>query len=301
MTEISFGVHLPQNVGYDGVREFVLEAEELGYDSFWYADKLYFKGGDHLLECWTTFAGLAAATKRIRLGPLVTCNLFRYPSLLAKMATTVDHILNGRLEVGLGAGWHEGECDAYGISFPETRVRQDQFVEALEVLKRMWTEEHASFTGKYYTTREVECWPKPVQKPHPPLTIGGRGEVLTPKLAAKYADRYNPHPWTCMPEKARRYLAILKKRCLEIGRNYEDIKKVWFGTVRVSEDEKELEEIKAKTGTMLDSSIVGAPGECVDKVQEYVEAGINYFIGYFGESRSSMRLFAQEVIPKINQ
>lgn len=116
MNKISFGVHLPQNVCYDEMREFALEAEELGYDSLWYADHLYFKGGDHLLECWTTLAGLAAVTKRIRLGPLVTCNLFRYPSLLAKMATTVDLISKGRLEVGIGTGWHKGvRCLRYSI------------------------------------------------------------------------------------------------------------------------------------------------------------------------------------------
>lgn len=164
----------------------------------------------------------------------------------------------------------------------------------------MWTEEHTSFEGKYYTIREVECWPKPVQEPYPPITIGGKGETLTPKLAAKYANRYNPHPWTCTPEKARQHLAILKEECLETGRNYGDIEKAWFGWVIVSKEEKELKKsIETKT-KVLDSSIIGTPGECIEKVQEYIETGMNYFITYFGQSRSNMKLFAQ-VIPKINE
>jgi len=301
MNSISFGVHLPGNVCYDEVKGFALEAEELGYDSLWYADHLYVRDRDRILECWTTLASLAAVTKRIRLGPLVTCNLFRYPSLLAKMATTVDLISKGRLEVGIGMGWHKGECEAYGVPFPEPKIRQAQFMEALEVLRKMWTEEHASYEGKYYTLREAECWPKPVQKLHPPITIGGTGEILTPKLAAKYANRYNPHPWTCTLERARQHLAILKGKCLETGRKYEDIEKAWFGWVIVSKDEKELEKYREMKRKLLDSSIIGTPSECVEKIQEYVETGMNYFIAYFGQNISSMKLFAQEVRPEINQ
>jgi alkanesulfonate monooxygenase SsuD/methylene tetrahydromethanopterin reductase-like flavin-dependent oxidoreductase (luciferase family) len=176
MTAVRVGVRVPNMVGGSFplnthldvtlIMDVVKECEVLGYHSAWMNDHV----NKHNLECWTTLSALAAATERIRLGTQVLCNTYRNPALLAKMSATLDYISGGRLEFGIGAGsnWDEGEHRAYGIPFPTPIERIRRMEEAITIIKKLWTEENASFIGRYYTIHDAICNPKPLQTPHPP-------------------------------------------------------------------------------------------------------------------------------------
>jgi F420-dependent oxidoreductase-like protein len=143
------------------------------------------------LDAWTTLAGLAARTSRIRLGTLVSPVTFRHPSVLAKSAVTVDHISGGRVELGLGAGWYEAEHRAFGFEFPPTPVRMERLAEQLEIVSRSWTEEAFSFDGRHYRVQDLHALPRPVQRPRPTLLVGGGAGPRSLALAARWADEYN--------------------------------------------------------------------------------------------------------------
>ncbi len=238
MNKVNFSVFLPfyafelgekdASPLFDHVRDAVLECERLGYHSVWLDDHLIF-GKRPLLECCTTLAALSSLTTRIRLGSMVLCSSFRNPALLAKMAATLDVISGGRLEFGIGAGVQKEEHIAYGIPFPEAKIRIKRLEEAVGIIKKMWTEEKASYKGKYYEITEAVCEPKPVQKPHPPITIGGGGENLTLKVTAQYADRYD---FGYLPslELYKHKLEVLENHCSAVGRDPREIERsCWFG------------------------------------------------------------------------
>jgi alkanesulfonate monooxygenase SsuD/methylene tetrahydromethanopterin reductase-like flavin-dependent oxidoreductase (luciferase family) len=159
---------------YEELRKVWTTADELGYDSAWLYDHFFALGDKQApcLEAWTTLAALAAATKRLKLGTMVTSVSYRHPSLLAKMAATTDIISNGRLIVGMGAGWYEEEYVAYGYDFPDQRTRVRQLKEALIILRKLWTEEHTTFDGQFYSLRDSVSTPKPRQKGGPPIIVG---------------------------------------------------------------------------------------------------------------------------------
>lgn len=143
------------------------------------------------LDAWATLAGLAAVTERVRLGTLVSPVTFRHPSILAKQVTTVDHISGGRIELGLGAGWHVPEHRAFGFDYPEDRVRMEMLAEQLEIVHRSWSEAPLTFEGRHYRIEGLDALPRPVQDPHPPLIVGGHGGRRSAALAARWADEYN--------------------------------------------------------------------------------------------------------------
>jgi alkanesulfonate monooxygenase SsuD/methylene tetrahydromethanopterin reductase-like flavin-dependent oxidoreductase (luciferase family) len=251
--------------------------------------------GDHLalrgprLECWTTLSALAAATDKIRLATLVLCNSFRNPALLAKMAATLDVISNGRLEFGIGAGWHRIEYEAYGYPFQEPKVRIRQLREGVDIIRRMWTEDHPTYRGKYHTIRDAFCEPTPIQKPHPPITIGGGGEQLTLRVVARYADRSN----LIGPiELCQHRLDVLKKHCAQIGRNYGDIEKSVLSYIHIGKNEDEIHAALKKlygTSSVLEpfeswysrnrgAMIAGTADECIQKIRDYERVGVTFFI-----------------------
>jgi len=230
MRNVTFGIVLPQSVpSYVTVRNVALECEQLGYDSVWLNDHLYerwlpFEEHRHpYLDCWTLLPALAVDTKTIRLGSLVTSNTFRHPSLLAKMATTLDIISGGRLEFGIGAGDLPIEHYTYGIPYPSDNERISRLHEALQVIIKMWIEEKPRFAGRFYEIREPPCFPKPIQKPHPPIWIGSitdRRRII--RLAAEFADNFNALGGP--PESYAEKMMILDKYCEEIGRKPSDIR-----------------------------------------------------------------------------
>lgn len=168
------------------------------------------------LDAWATIAALAALTSTLRLGTLVSPATFRHPSTLAKMVTTADHISGGRVELGIGAGWHEREHEAYGFDFPPTKIRLEILAEQLEVIHRNWAQEPSSFRGEHYVLSDLDAQPKPVQRPHPPLIIGGGGGARSVALAARYADEYNTFP-ASDDISARRDRVL--EACAQIGRD----------------------------------------------------------------------------------
>lgn len=314
MNKIKFGTFPLSSETFGNIESSAIEAEKLGYDSIWYTDHLLAVPSP-TFEGWTTLSALAAATDTIRLGMMLTCNLFRNPSLLAKMATTVDVISKGRLEFGLGAGWHQKECDSFGISFPETSVRMAMLKESLEVVKRMWTEEEASFAGKYYRIEKIHLFPKPVQKPHPPIVIGGHGSVVTPMIAATYANAYNPRPFECTLDQAKGYLSTLERNCRKIGRHYESIEKILVAPVFISEDKNKVAELKKEEIRRLSHlrkkdmrtprasvTMTGTPNEQIEMLEQYVKIGITSFIvTFYGEKpKEQMKLYSEEVISQFN-
>ena len=302
-------IYLPST--YSSFREEVLEAERLGYEAVWVSDHLA-SGSRPVLECFTMLSALASLTHRIRLGSLVACSSYRLPSILAKMASTLDVISDGRLEFGIGAGWNEEEYRAYGIPFPKPKVRIAQLEESVKIAKKMWTEETATFKGEYFSIEGAYCEPKPVQKPHPPITIGGSGEKLTLKVVAKYADRSN---WGSSPAEFARKMKVLETHCSKVRRDFAEIEKSWFGRVMISEDPRKLRDdlkklymsgrVYLRSPLPFDAwyknlkaeSLVGTLTECMEKVKSYMDLGVTYFTVTFLDSPSTdnMRTFAGEI------
>ena len=166
-------------------------------------------------------AAMAVETRRIRIGCQVTGMVYRHPAVLANMAATLDVVSNGRLELGIGAGWNEEECDAYGIELPPLRERFDRFNEALEVITGLLANETTTFDGTHYQLRDARCEPKPVQRPHPPICIGGGGEKRTLRAAAKFAQHWNLAGGT--PEVFAHKLDVLRAHCADLGRDPSEI------------------------------------------------------------------------------
>jgi len=231
--------------------------------------------------------------------------------VLAKIAATVDVISKGRLEFGIGAGWHREEYDAYGLPFPDAKIRIEQLAEALELIKRIWTQERASFQGRYYTITDLFSYPKPLQKPHPPIWIGGKGDKLLRVVAAQYADYANFA--ACSVEEFRQRLNVLRRRCMELGRDFEAIEKTWHGSIIIADKEKEAKRMALKfkensaisrtremdAKVFLNRIIVGTPEQCVESIQRYVDLGVTYFVPNFpfAQDLKALRIFMDKVAP----
>src|SRR5437763_4867561 len=219
---VRFGISTPnQNVAWDDLLAAWKEAEALGFDSAWVFDHFIPIFGNQdgpCLEGWTMLAALAAETHRLRVGVLVTGNTYRNPALLAKMATTVDQVSHGRLILGIGAGWFERGHTAYGFAFGSAHERARKLAEALQVITKLWSEDHPSFAGKYYQLEKAPFAPRNVQKPHPPIVIGGQGKRWIVPLVARYADGWNAVSGVT-PDGIRERRAIIETECRRIGRS----------------------------------------------------------------------------------
>ncbi len=194
--------------------------EEHGVPALFRSDHYLNLDGQHpergSLDAWGTLTALAAVTSTLRLGTMVSPATFRHPSVLAKLVATADHVSGGRIELGLGAGWHQPEHDAYGFPFPPTRVRMDVLDEQLQIVLGNWAQGPFSFDGEHYTLRDLDAQPKPIQRPHPPLIMGGNAGPRSAALAAKYADEYN----TAFPtlDDIRQRRARINEACEPAGR-----------------------------------------------------------------------------------
>jgi alkanesulfonate monooxygenase SsuD/methylene tetrahydromethanopterin reductase-like flavin-dependent oxidoreductase (luciferase family) len=315
MGTIDFGVFLGlEKPNYTSILDDALHCEELGYHSVWVADHvigMYEAPGDSRFECWTTSTALLANTRRIMVGQLVLCNPLRHPPLLAKMSATLDAISGGRLILGLGTGWHEGEFRAYGYPFEGNAARVRRLDEAAEIIKRMWTEESPSFKGKYYWIDKAWNSPKPAQRPHPPLMIAGGGEQLTLRTVARHADISNFAAWTGKPEDFRKKNEVLNTFCEKVGRNLKEIRRSWAAYCLIGEDAARSEmslrnytanmqaRYGAKSGSRL-PPLAGTPEQVADKIERYIESGVDLFIVRFmgDDFKKEAELFADEVIPQ---
>ncbi len=234
---IRFGVMLPMwtyhvydEVSFEQVATLGREAERLGYDYLSLDDHLQRGEDGRVLECLSTLTALAASIPRVRFKTTVLCNMYRPPSLLAKMASTIDVISQGRLELGIGAGWKEEEARAFGMPWDGAKGRLDRLEEACRVILALWTQEEVTFEGRHYRLERASCLPHPVQTPHPPLWVGGGGEKRTLRIAAKYADGADfggpgighggpadPYEWFAHKRD------VLHAHCKEVGRDPREI------------------------------------------------------------------------------
>jgi F420-dependent oxidoreductase-like protein len=234
---LHFGLnHGGQDTTTDELRQVWHIADEAGFDHVWVFDHLASIGAGGpdrpVFEGWSLQAAMAASSKRVRIGCLVTGNTYRHPALLAKIAVTVDHLSNGRLEFGIGAGWAEVEHDMYGIPGLDHRV--GMLSESLHILRSLWTQPRTTYEGRYYTVRDAICNPKPLQQPHPPIWIGAGGEG-TMLLTARYADVWNPSIGVRLEHLANTS-ARLDEACVRIGRDPTTIRRSirysWDGASR---------------------------------------------------------------------
>jgi F420-dependent oxidoreductase-like protein len=293
----------------DSLKKLATTAENYGFDSFWVMDHFHQipmigKLEEPMLEGWTTLSVLAGFTTKIKLGTLVTGIMYRYPTILAKIAATLDVLSKGRLFMGIGAAWNEDESHAYGIHFPPASERLSRLEEAIQIIRKMWTEEpSASFNGKYYQIRNAYCNPKPIQKPSPPILVGGSGERKTLKIVAKYADACNLFG---SAETVKRKLNILKEHCKSVGRDYDSILKTKLGIIVVDEDEQMAEKkIKQVFKGMPEEqirelAIYGTPEQVIRQIKLLEQVDIQYLIVDLDPSREleALDVFASKIIKK---
>lgn len=296
---------------YDLMVETAHALEREGFASGWFYDHFHpvpRPSPFPVFECWTMTAAIAAVTSRLRVGQMVTCNSYRNPALLAKVAATIDALSRGRLEFGLGAGWYEHEYRGYGYDFPRAADRIRMMDEATEIILRLWEEEQVTFRGRYYDLQGAYCSPKPVQKPHPPVTIGGGGEKFTLRAAAKWADRSN---FFGEPAAFARKSRILDAHCEAVGRDPAEIERSYNEVVVTAETREEAEE-KARPharrqGRSLpdytERNLVEDYDEVARYLKAYVDVGVTYFVVYLPGAYDiePVETFAREVVPRVRE
>jgi F420-dependent oxidoreductase-like protein len=286
---------------YETMTRVAQTADEVGFASAWLVDHFHtipLPSQEVTFECWMSTAALARDTSNIRIGQMVTCNSYRHPALLAKMASTVDVLSHGRLNFGIGAGWYEHEYRAYGYEYPDAPERLRQLREAVQVIRAMWTQEEATFEGKYYQVRGAINQPKGVQQPHIPLLIGGDGEKVTLKLVAQYADACNVGD---DPATVKQKLAVLKQHCETVGRDYESIHRTSSTLCLLADsDEQALAllpaELKARLGESVKTALIGGPETLRQRLAAYAAAGVQELLMRFvdGTNLEALRRFAKE-------
>jgi len=265
-----------QGATYDDLLRVARTAEDAGYDAFFRSDHYLTMGGDGLpgpTDAWLTLAALARETTTIRLGTLVSAATFRLPGVLAISVAQVDAMSGGRVELGLGTGWYEQEHTAYGIPFPPLGQRFDRLEEQLQVVTGLWDAEGAfTFRGEHYALVESPALPKPVQRPHPPVIVGGKGAKRTPHLAATYADEFNL-PFGSVDETGAQFGRV-REACAATGRE------LVLSAAQVlccGRDDAELVRRAAAIGRGLDDlreqGVAGTPAEVVDRLGCFAEAG----------------------------
>jgi probable F420-dependent oxidoreductase len=309
---------------YREMRQVARAAEALGFDSIWLCDHFLTLAPDAyasdagidrarapgasgpgagasmpLLECWTALAALARDTERLRLGTSVLCNSYRTPSVLAKMAATLDHVSEGRLELGLGAGWFEREYAAYGIPFPAIGVRIAQLDEGIEVIRRMWTEAAPSFRGTHYAIDGAVCDPPPVQRPHPPIWVGGEGDRVH-RVAARAADGVNVRWWG--PDRIAARALFLDRACRDAGRDPATLRRSVTILLHPSRDSGAVEAVRRRFAAIPATGIVaGTPEACVARIREYVDAGVRHFLFTIPDAVAldTLELAGRHVLPAL--
>ncbi len=260
---------------YTEVLALTQHAERTGWDGVWYADHFMPNAADTSApwpEAWTTLAALGAQTQRLRIGTLVSGNTYRHPAVLAKMAATLDHITQGRVVLGLGSGWQENEHRQYGIPFYSVAERLARLAEACQVIKALFGQSEANFTGAFYTLEHACLEPKPLQQPLP-LLIGGGGEKVTLKITAQYADEWNV--WGD-PALLAHKMSVLDAHCADVGRDPRQIQRSAVALLCMSEERAYLEKMRA--AGLQQPALIGTPAEIRDMIDAYREAGVDEVI-----------------------
>lgn len=325
MASVQIGLTLPQgwldefpttnpHEQFSFSKNVALTAEKLGFDAGYVYDHFVPHPIDNrtetFFEAYTLLSAISTITSKLRIGQVVTCNSYRHPSLLAKMTSTLDAISNGRLEFGIGAGWFEYEYNAYGYDFNDPITRIEQLDESITIIKKMWQNQKSTFKGKHYSIKNAICQPKPMQKPHPPIMIGGAGKRLM-KVAARHATRYN-HPFGT-PDILEEKIKLLQENCKLIKRNPAEIENSVLLRILIGKDKDDVKDIvsklKKKNESIAefvvrskDSIALGTPDEVSSYLHQYMKIGINYFIvNFIGVSKSleMLHLFSKKVRPTL--
>jgi F420-dependent oxidoreductase-like protein len=293
---------------WDAVERVARATDASGFDSLWVYDHLLYEGGygghpvpEPVLECFTTLGAVAAITRRIRLGQLVVGVPYRNPAMLTKMATTLDLISGGRTILGIGAGWHKREYEAYGWgSFEEVPVRMRRLEEAVRVVLALWSEPPATFHGDFYSLDEVRDLPRPLQRPHPPIMIGGSGERVTLRLVAQYAQMCNV---SGDPETVRHRFDVLREHCERVGRPPEEVERTIFTTLLIGETEAEVAAKRERWAAFVpnNGALSGTPEQLIDQLAAYGRVGAEYVIFRTPDwiELDSVQLFAERVLPAL--
>jgi F420-dependent oxidoreductase-like protein len=299
-----------QGADYATLRRVAQAAERLGFDAFFRSDH-YLSMGDGIglpgpTDAWVTLAALAVETSQIRLGTLMTPATFRLPGPLAITVAQVDQMSGGRVELGLGTGWYDTEHTAYGIPFPPLTERFGMLEEQLAVVTGLWTTpggEKFSFGGSHYQVTDSPALPKPVQRPHPPVLIGGTGVRRTPRLAATYADEYNV-PFAGIEESAAA-IGRVREACTSAGREEKSMRYSVAQVVCCGRDAAELERRAAAIGQPLanlrEHGVAGTPAEVVDRIGRFGEIGAGgvYLQVLDLDDLDHLELIAAEVLPQV--
>jgi F420-dependent oxidoreductase-like protein len=296
MARIGLMIEGQEGLTWERWRRLADAVDRLGYESLWRSDHLFSLFGVATrpgLDTWPSLTYLAATTRRIRFGPLVCPITFRHPSMLAREAAAVDVLSDGRLELGLGAGWHDGEHQAFGIPYPRVGERMRRLAEGIQVIAALWGAGPARVEGRYYSLDGATAWPKPVQRPRIPLVIGGKGPKLL-EIAARYADE-----WNCggsqKPAGVRERTVALEAACRKVGRNPATIRRSWMGGILIGESGGVLE---GRARVIQDYVTTRAATPAAGLPKELREAG--WLVGTSEEIVAQMRGLTAEGISRFN-
>jgi F420-dependent oxidoreductase-like protein len=325
-----FGLFIPQGWRLDlagiapdqhwtTMRNLAQAADAGPWESLWVYDHFHtvpLPTEEATHEAWTLMAAFAATTERIRLGQMCTCMAYRNPAYLAKVASTVDHVSGGRVEMGIGAGWYEHEWRAYGYGFPSAGDRLGMLDEGVQIMRQAWTEGTSTLDGKHYQVNGAICRPLPLQDGGIPLWIAGGGEKKTLRIAAQYAQYTN---FDATPETFRHKSEVLAEHCKELGRDFGSIVRSGNYNVVIGATEKDVQDKLAwifahyeplvppdelaRYKTMYESGpLVGTPEQIIERLTAAQKDGMTYAIGNFVDAAydsSSTDLFATQVIPAL--
>ena len=293
----------PDNTG-QVLSEMARTADRAGFSSLWCMDHFYQIGIGHgsedspMHESYTNLSFMAAATRSVRLGTMVTGVIYRHPGILVKTVTSLDVLSGGRAILGIGTGWNERESRGLSVPFHPLKTRYEMLEEALQIAKHMWSGDGSDFCGRHYSLERPVCSPQPISEPHPPILVGGEGERRTAGLVAKYGDACNWLLGTPLKEftrwhndlfkgrrdRLRRKIRALRMRCEEVGRDFDEIELTVLGPVRIGEDAMD-------------------PSFLVETCRELSELGIGHYIFNMADSHEiePIEIIGEEVIPEVKE
>ncbi|MGE3961470.1 MAG: LLM class F420-dependent oxidoreductase [Dehalococcoidia bacterium] len=309
-----------EGLNWDRWRRIIRTTEDLGYESLFRSDHFFSLSGPHdrdALETFISFVLVAEESSRIRFGPLVSSMTFRHPSLLARMAAQIDVLSGGRFILGMGAGWNVPEHEAFGLPFPPVRERMDRLEEGIQVVRTLWGEGPASFEGRYYQLRDVECYPKPLQSPAP-ILVGGSGEKRTLRIVAKYADEWNAVGQTV--EGYRNKDQVLLGHCEAVGRDPSTIRRSMMCGFVIGRDDAAVRGHLARIGEALPMLgrgdpdevlegvrnrgwLVGTPAQVVEQIGRRAELGVQRIMlqHHAQADFDTLELIAKDVLPQVQR
>ncbi|MGE3621409.1 MAG: TIGR03560 family F420-dependent LLM class oxidoreductase [Acidimicrobiia bacterium] len=317
MTTIGFGYRVEQyNSTWPQLVKTAQLAEKLGFDGLWLndhwvPDPISGKYEIDTLECWTTAGALSQVTEKVRIGFMTLCNEYRLPAVTAKMATSLDVLSNGRVDLGIGAGWHEDEFRMYGIPYPPGKVRLDRLEEGLEIITELFANEQSFFKGEHYALDGAWNNPRPVQSPRPPIWVGGGGEKRTLRIVARWADWHNLVVTPLADFK--RKMEILDGHCADLGRDPKTLGRSLNPSLLLRDTDEEFDAYAAdragKRGISVDEyhkmladqgTIFGGPDRATAQLREFIDAGCTYFEFILRETdqEAALNRFGELVLPR---